>query len=76
MDYQDYKENPKKHLFTFIYQLKDLAMKTCCEYYGLKDGCSQGKYCPATYLGDRFVGIVTTVIFVIWVVCIAVGVPL
>ena len=51
-------------------------MKTCCEFYGLKDGCSQGKYCPATSPGDRFVGIVTTVIFVILVVCIAVGVPL
>ena len=51
-------------------------MKTCCKFYGLKDGCSQGKYCPATYPGDRFVGIAATVIFVIWVVCIAVGVPL
>ena len=49
---------------------------TCCSYHGLKSGCSQGKYCPATYPGDRFVGIATTVIFVIWVVCIAVGVPL
>ena len=49
---------------------------TCCSYHGLKSGCSQGKYCLATYPGDRFVGIVTTVIFVIWVVCIAVGVPL
>ncbi len=51
-------------------------MKTCCKFYGLKDGCSQGKYCPATDPGDRFVGIAATVIFVIWVVCIAVGVPL
>jgi len=41
-----------------------------------KDGCSQGHDCPATDSGDRFVGIATTVIFVIWVVCIAVGVPL
>ena len=41
-----------------------------------EDGCSQGHDCPATYPGDRFVGIATTVIFVIWVVCIAVGVPL